>query len=53
MELFQILSSAAVLTVAMYFAYGAFVNRYNVLEQDKYGRRHKRDVRNGRFVKMS
>jgi hypothetical protein len=53
MELFQILSSAVVLGVAGYFAYSAFKNMYYVTEQDKYGRRHKRDVRNGRFVKAN
>ena len=52
MELFQILSSAAALTVAAYYMYKAFANMYYVTEQDKYGRRHKRDVRNGKFVKI-
>jgi hypothetical protein len=52
MQLFQILSSAVVLGVAGYFTYNAFANMYFVQELDKYGRRHKRDVRNGRFVRV-
>ena len=52
MQLFQILSSAAVLSVAAYYMYNAFANMYFVQEFDKYGRRHKRDVRNGRFVRV-
>jgi hypothetical protein len=51
MQLFQILGSAALLSVAAYYMYNAFANMYFVQELDKYGRRHKRDVRNGRFVK--
>ena len=53
MELFQILSSAVVLGVAGYFAYSAFSNRYFETSVDKFGRVRKRDIRNGRFVKMS
>jgi hypothetical protein len=52
MQLFQILSSAVVLGVAGYFTYNVFTNMHFVQEFDKYGRRHKRDVRNGRFVKV-
>jgi len=52
MQLFQILGSAALLSVAAYYMYNAFVNMYFVQEFDKYGRRHKRDVRNGRFVRV-
>lgn len=53
MQLFQILGSAALLTTVAYFAYNAFANMYYTQEFDKYGRRHKRDVRNGRFVKAN
>jgi len=53
MQLFQILGSAAILTTVVYFAYNAFANMYYTQEFDKYGRRHKRDVRNGRFVKVN
>ena len=52
MQLFQILGSAALLSVAAYYMYNAFANMYFVQEFDKYGRRHKRDVRNGRFVRV-
>ena len=52
MQLFQILGSAVLLSVAAYYMYNAFANMYFVQEFDKYGRRHKRDVRNGRFVKV-
>jgi hypothetical protein len=51
MQLFQILGSAAIITVAAFYTYNAFANMYFVREFDKFGRRHKRDVRNGRFVK--
>jgi hypothetical protein len=53
MQLFQILGSAVLLGVGGYFAYTAVKNSYYVTEEDKYGRRHKRDVRNGRFVKAN
>jgi len=53
MQLFQILGSAVLLSVAAGFTYSVFKNMYYVTEQDKYGRRHKRDVRNGRFVKAN
>ena len=53
MELFQILGSAVLLGTAAYYTYVAFKNMYYVTEQDKYGRRHKRDIRNGRFVKAN
>jgi hypothetical protein len=52
MELFQILGSAVLLSVGGYFVYNAITNMYFVQEFDKFGRRHKRDVRNGRFVKV-
>jgi hypothetical protein len=52
MQLFQILGSAVLLGVAGYFTYNVFTNMYFVQELDKYGRRHKRDVRNGRFVRV-
>jgi hypothetical protein len=52
MQLFQILGSAAILSVAAYYVYNAFANTYYTQEFDKYGRRHKRDVRNGRFVRV-
>jgi len=52
MQLFQILGSAAILTTAAYFVYNAFTNMYYTQEFDKFGRRHKRDVRNGRFVRV-
>lgn len=51
MEVFQIVGAAALLTTAAYYMYQAFANMYYIQEKDKYGRRHKRDVRNGRFVK--
>ena len=53
MELFQILGSAAMITVAMYYAYKAFNNRYFETVTDKWGRVRKRDLRNGRFVKTN
>ena len=52
MQTFQILGSAFLLGVAVKFTYNVIKNRYFVLEADKYGRRHKRDIRNGRFVKI-
>jgi hypothetical protein len=52
MQLFQILGSVVLLSVAAYYMYNAFANMYFVQEFDKYGRRHKRDVRNGRFVRV-
>jgi hypothetical protein len=52
MQLFQILGSAAILSVAAYFAYNAFANMYFQTEYDRRGVAHKRDVRNGRFVRV-
>jgi hypothetical protein len=52
MELFQILGAAALLTVAGYYMYKAYANMYYETAVDKYGRRHKRDIRNGRFVRV-
>ena len=52
MELFQILSSTLVLGVFIYWAVNVVRNAYYIQEKDKYGRRHKRDVRNGRFVRV-
>jgi hypothetical protein len=52
MQLFQILGSVVLLGVAGYFTYNVFTNMYFVQEFDKFGRRHKRDVRNGRFVRV-
>ena len=52
MQLFQILGSATILSVAAFYTYNAFANMYYTQEFDKYGRRHKRDVRNGRFVRV-
>lgn len=52
MQLFQILGTAVLLVAGGYFVYNAMKNVYYVQEQDKYGRRHKRDIRNGRFVKI-
>jgi len=51
MELFQILGAAALLTVAGYYVYKVYANMYYETAVDKFGRVHKRDVRNGRFVK--
>lgn len=52
MQTFQILSTAILLGVAAKFMYTALKNVYYIQEYDKYGRRHKRDVRNGRFVRV-
>ena len=52
MQTFQYLASAFLLGVAVKFIYTVLKNRNYILEADKYGRRHKRDVRNGRFVKI-
>jgi hypothetical protein len=52
MQLFQILGSAAILTTAAYFAYNAFANMHFQTEYDRRGVAHKRDVRNGRFVRV-
>ena len=52
MELIQILGAAALLTVSSYYLYQAYANMYYETVVDKYGRRHKRDIRNGRFVKV-
>jgi len=52
MELFQILGAAALLTVAGYYVYKVYTNMYYETATDKFGRRHKRDIRNGRFVKV-
>jgi hypothetical protein len=52
MQLFQILGSALIITAAAFYTYNAFANMYYTQEFDKYGRRHKRDVRNGRFVRV-
>jgi hypothetical protein len=52
MQLFQILGSAALLTVAAYYMYNAFANMYFQIEYDRRGVAHKRDVRNGRFVRV-
>jgi hypothetical protein len=52
MELFQILGAAALLTVAGYYVYKVYTNMYYETAVDKYGRRHKRDIRSGRFVKV-
>jgi hypothetical protein len=52
MELFQILGSVFLLVVTGYYAYKTFSNRYFEILIDKYGRRHKRDVRNGQFIKI-
>lgn len=53
MEVLQIVGAAALLTTSAYYMYQAFINRYFETAADKYGRRHKRDVRNGRFVKAN
>ena len=53
MQLFQILGSAAILTAVAYFAYNAFTNMYIQTEYDRRGVAHKRDIRNGRFVKVN
>jgi hypothetical protein len=53
MQLFQILGSAAILTVAAFYTYNAFANMYYTQEFNKYGRHYKRDIRNGRFVKAN
>jgi hypothetical protein len=52
MELFQILGAAALLTATVFFVYKAYANMYYETAVDKFGRRHKRDIRNGRFVKV-
>jgi hypothetical protein len=52
MQLFQILGSAVVLGVAGYFTYNAITNVYFQTVVDRRGVTHKRDVRNGRFVKV-
>ncbi len=52
MQTFQMLGSAFLLGVFVKFVYTFIKNRNYILEADKYGRRHKRDVRNGRFVKI-
>ena len=52
MQLFQILGSAALLVVGGYFAYTAISNRYFETSVDKFGRVRKRDIRNGRFVRV-
>lgn len=52
MELFQILGTAALLTTAAYYLYQAYANMYYETVTDKWGRVRKRDIRNGRFVKV-
>jgi hypothetical protein len=52
MELFQILGAAALLTVAGYYVYKVYTNMYYETSTDKFGRVRKRDIRNGRFVKV-
>jgi len=52
MQLFQILGSAALLTVAAYYIYNAIRNSYLVTITDTRGVEHRRDTRNGRFVKV-
>ena len=47
MQTFQMLGSAFLLGVFVKFVYTFIKNRNYILEADKYGRRHKRDVRNG------
>lgn len=49
----QIIASAAVLSVLTHTIYKHFANRYNQTELDKYGRRHVRNIRTGRFVKAN
>lgn len=53
MQLFQYFSLVLIFVFIGGGLYSVIKNRYFVTESDKYGRRHKRDVRNGRFVKMS
>ena len=52
MELFQILGAAALLTATVFFVYKAYANMYYETATDKWGRVRKRDIRNGRFVKV-
>ena len=52
MQLFQILGSAVMLGTAAYFIYNAFANMYFQTVVDRRGVIHRRDVRNGRFVKV-
>ena len=52
MQLFQILGSAAIITVAAYYVYNAFANMYIQTVVDRRGVTHKRDVRSGRFVRV-
>ena len=53
MQLFQILGSAALLVVGGYFMYTTVKNSYIETVTDRRGVTHKRDVRNGRFVKAN
>ncbi len=52
MQLFQILGSAVLLGATAYFTYNAFKNTYIQDVVDRRGVTHKRDIRNGRFVKV-
>ena len=47
------LAVAAALTLVMYVVYQSFISekRFQKEEKDRYGRKHVRDERNGRFVK--
>jgi len=47
------LAVAAALTLVMYVVYQSFISekRFRKEEKDRYGRKHVRDERNGRFVK--
>jgi hypothetical protein len=53
MQLFQILGSVVLVVVAGYYVYDMYANMYYETTTDKFGRRHKRDIRNGRFVKAN
>ncbi len=52
MQLFQILGSSVLITFAGMVIFKALYNLKYQSEVDKYGRRHKRDIKTGRFVKI-
>ena len=52
MELFQIFSSVFLLGVTAGFVYTIFRDMYLETTVDSRGVTHKRDIRNGRFVKV-
>lgn len=53
MQLIQILGAAFLISLAGMFIFNVLTGLNYQSEVDRYGRRHKRDIKTGRFVKIN